>query len=209
MTGGLSLQAAGLRKVFNRRTIFSGVSFTVTGGQTLLITGRNGSGKSTLVKLLTGLLAPTAGEVTLRRDGAAGVKERHTAFGFVAPYLQVYEEFTAAENIELSVRLRGMRPAAGAAQRLLADIGLGGREDDQVRTFSSGMKQRVKFACALIHEPPVLVLDEPMSNLDTDGMAMVRARMEEQRGRGILIVATNDLSDVTHVDVRVDLHARA
>jgi heme exporter protein A len=209
MTSALLLRGNDLRKVFNRRSIFTGVSFEVAAGQTLLITGRNGSGKSTLAKIVTDLLSPTAGTVDLLRGGALAGRHRQVSFGFVAPYLQVYDEFTAVENVDLSLRLRGLRPLPGAGARLLGELGLGGREGDPVRTFSSGMKQRVKYACALIHEPAVLVLDEPMSNLDADGTAMVRAVMANQLRRGILVVATNDLTDVGHHDQRVDLHARA
>ena len=96
-----------------------------------------------------------------------------------------------------------------AADALLERVALFPRRHDAVRTYSSGMKQRVKYAFALIHTPPVLVLDEPMSNLDGEGVAIVRTLMAEQRRGGILVVATNDMSDIDTYERRVDLNERA
>ncbi len=203
----LTLTATGIRKVFNRRTIFRDISFGLRAGQTLLISGRNGSGTSTLVKIIAGVLTPTEGKVSLEGDPPIGRDAREMHLGFVAPYLQLYEEFTARENLELGLSLRGLPPARARADGLLDRVGLGARKDDVVRTFSSGMKQRVKYALALMHDPAVLLLDEPMANLDSEGMSVVREVMAAQRGRGILIVATNDLQDVQSFDHQVDLNA--
>jgi len=203
MNGGLRLTATGLKKVFNRRTIFQNVSFSLEGKQTLLVTGRNGSGKSTLVKILCGLLSPTAGEVAISGSSLDGA-ERLAQIGMVAPYLQMYDEFSAEENIRFGLTMRGLRPDEAAIEGLLARVGLLSRKKDPVRAYSSGMKQRVKYAFALIHRPPILVLDEPMANLDTEGMRTVRGIMEEHRSAGLLIVATNDLTDVDRFDLQVN-----
>lgn len=205
---GLRLSAQNLKKVFNRRTIFSGVSFALSEGDTLLISGRNGSGKSTLVKMIADVLTPTDGEITLEIPRAVTSAGRFPFLGLVAPYLQLYEEFTAQENLEIGLGLRGLGHSTELAKLLLDRVGLGARKTDLVRTFSSGMKQRVKYAMALMHEPPVLLLDEPMANLDQEGVTLARSVMEEHRARGILIVATNDLADVSHFDHRVDLNAK-
>jgi heme exporter protein A len=203
----LCLRASNVTKAFNRRTIFAGVSFSLNGGQTLLISGRNGSGKSTLVKILAEVLTPTDGAITLDVPHATGRDGRFPFLGMVAPYLQLYEEFTARENLEISLALRGLPAQPDRADTLLERVGLGVRRNDIVRTFSSGMKQRVKYAMALIHNPLLLLLDEPMANLDADGTNVVRALMDEHRSRGILIVATNDLTDLRHFDYHVDLNA--
>ncbi len=203
----LKLEALHLKKVFNRRTIFRNISFVVEEGQTLLITGRNGSGKSTLAKLIADVLSPTDGTLHLSVGGEPVAEHRVRWIGFVSPYLQLYEEFTALENLALGMSIRGEKPADSEARSLLETLGLSGRVDDEVRTYSSGMKQRVKYAFALIHRPPVLVLDEPMSNLDTEGIAAVRDNMKRQVAEGMLIVATNDLSDVEKFDRRIDLNA--
>ena len=195
-----------IRKEFDRRSVFRGVSFAVERGETLLVTGRNGSGKSTLVKIICGVLSPTAGGVTLEVNGATSPDARLHA-GLVAPYLQMFEEFSPLENLQIASGLRGMPFDRSRAAGLLERVGLAARLHDPVRTFSSGMKQRVKYAFALLHEPRLLVLDEPTANLDDEGIAVARGIMAEQRRRGALVVATNDPGDVETFERSVDLNA--
>lgn len=204
----LCIEGRDLRQTFNRRTIFKGVGFAVQERETLLITGRNGAGKSTLVRIVCGVLTPSAGNVTITADGSAAGAPDRDGIGLVSPYLQVYEEFSAMENLHLSMTLRGLRADAERGRRLLERMALDPRRGDPVRGFSSGMKQRLKYAMALIHEPPVLILDEPMSNLDADGIAIVRGVMEEHVQDGVLIVATNDRTDAGRADREVDLNAQ-
>ncbi len=194
-----------LKKVFNRRVIFENISFSLQPRTTLLITGRNGSGKSTLVKMLSGVLTPTAGEVKALWDGRDTMSNLHSMIGLVSPYLQMYDEFSPRENLQFVLAVRGMKSLTSRIQPLLDRLQLKGRLDDPVRTFSSGMKQRVKYAFALIHEPPILILDEPMANLDSNGIEMVKTIMDEHYKKGILVVATNDTTDVDRHDQRVNL----
>jgi heme exporter protein A len=205
MNESVHIKASGLKKVFNGRTIFSDISFLLTPGQTLLVTGRNGSGKSTLVKILCGLLTPTAGSVDRggerRRSEAALLAE----IGLVAPYLQMYDEFSAVENMRSALAMRGLKPSAYDIDAILQRVGLYVRRADDVRTYSSGMKQRMKFAFALIHCPLILFLDEPMANLDSEGMEMARGVLREQRSKGMLVVATNEVNDVDTFDQKVNL----
>jgi heme exporter protein A len=204
----LQLTAANLKKVFNRRVIFQNISFSVQQQQTLLITGRNGSGKSTLVKILSDVLSPTDGTVSLSPLDGAKNFQRTSVIGLVSPYLQMYEEFSAEENLQYALAIRGIASDTDRIHALLKKVFLFERRNDAVRTFSSGMKQRMKYAFALIHNPSILILDEPTSNLDTEGITMVKQIMSEQIQHGILIVATNDLSDVEHCDVQVDLNGQ-
>jgi heme exporter protein A len=206
MTTAITVCAEGLRKVFDRRVIFDGITFSVASGQTLLISGRNGSGKSTLVKIVAGVLSPSGGTVKISGLVQGGDFSRQASLGMVSPYLQLYEEFSAEENLRHASAIRGMAYDRSHALGLLRRVGLFERKDDPVRAYSSGMKQRAKFAFALLHRPPLLLLDEPMANLDPDGIQMVRSLMEEHRGEGALIVATNDLSDAGRYEERVDLH---
>lgn len=202
----LALAAKSLKKLFNWRVIFRDISFDVPQGKTLLITGRNGSGKSTLVKIISGVLAPTSGSVTIMGVADRKGDGRQDLLGLVSPYLQMYDEFSARENIQFALAIRGRKPDDGRVDELLNHVGLFERRNDAVRTYSSGMKQRVKYAFALAHRPPVLLLDEPMANLDAEGVSVVREIMSMQRNEGILVVATNDLSDIDHYDLRVDLN---
>jgi heme exporter protein A len=206
MTGPTSLVAKEIRKVFNRRVIFERISFALHSPRTLVVSGRNGSGKSTLVKIMAGVLGPSGGTMSLSGPAGASVEGRLMLTGLVSPYLNLYEEFTAEENLRLGMAIRGVPFDRSFAHELLQRVALFARKDDPVRAFSSGMKQRAKYAFALIHRPALLLLDEPMANLDAEGIAIVKEIMAEQRQKGILVVATNDLSDVDRFDERVDLN---
>ncbi len=203
------IEARSIKKVFNRRVIFQDVSFSLSEHQTLIITGKNGSGKSTLVKILSSVLTPTSGAVTISSDLPGHGHSALHDIGLVSPYLTMYDEFSAAENLHFALAMRGLRSDTAHIDSLLDRVALYNRRNDLVRTYSSGMKQRVKYAFALVHRPAILMLDEPMANLDSDGVAMVRHIMDDQRAHGILIIATNDLSDVDTYDNRVDLDERA
>lgn len=200
----IRLEVTALRKDFNRRPVFSDVSFTLRTGQTLAISGRNGSGKSTLLKIIASLLSQTSGSVDLTVGGKAVPPRwtfRHT--GMVAPYLHLYEEFTALENLALIDKIRGSVHTEAEYLSLLAMVSLERRKHDVVRTFSSGMKQRLKYALAWMERPGLLLLDEPRTNLDADGIAMVKSLFDRQRADGIVIVATNEEEDAVMCDDRI------
>jgi heme exporter protein A len=203
-----AIEATGLTKIFNRRKIFADVTFQLGAGEALAITGRNGSGKSTLVKILSGVLSPTRGEVVLRGSGGEAVAhiDRYRHIGLVSPYLQLYDEFTGWENLDMVRKVRGIAATDALLRSLLERVNLDDRRDDLVRTYSSGMKQRLKYAFALVHEPPILILDEPTSNLDREGIRVVYAIMQEQKSEGILLVATNDVEDLAYCDRVIDLN---
>jgi len=190
----VTLTATGITKLFNRRMIFREISFSLKGGDSLAITGRNGSGKSTLVKILCGVLTPTQGTVQFAIGGKrVSIDAAKDYLGLVTPYLQLYDEFSGWENLELLSRIRSNDfPIDERAAESLKLVGLWDRRKDMVRTYSSGMKQRLKYAFALLHRPAVLVLDEPTSNLDAEGVEVVKRVAEAQRASGILVVATSD-----------------
>ena len=201
----LSLEATDLGHAFGRRVLFRDLAFRIEGGEVLAVTGRNGAGKSTLVQVLAGLRTPRRGEVALRVDGVA-LPDAVRAFrcALVAPYLNVYDGLTARENLTFLAQTRGLS-GEGIAEAL-GLVGLAGREDDRVAAFSSGMKQRVKYAAAYLSAPDLLLLDEPSANLDAAGMAVVTRLRDWQRGRGgLLVVATNDAEEAAWGDRAVHL----
>ena len=202
------LSGQGLKKVFNRRVIFEDVSFSIRQQETLLITGPNGSGKSTLVRIIGSVLTPTSGTVSLVGERVEVRESPHFTFGLVSPYLQMYDEFTPRENLQFALAVRGLKRWFPTIQPLLEKVQLAGRLDDPVRTFSSGMRQRVKYAFALVHRPAALILDEPMANLDASGIELVKQIMREQLENGMLIVSTNDTTDVDRYDAQVELGRR-
>ncbi len=199
------LQAEKIAKTFNRRKIFSEIGLSAQLNDAVSITGRNGSGKSTLMKIIAGVLAPTSGTIALQvGDEAIPAADRHRYIGFVSPYLQLYDEFSGVENLELFCKVRGIEADIHA---LLARVNLSERKHDFVRTYSSGMRQRLKYAFALIHRPPLLLLDEPTSNLDAEGKETVHRIIDEQRRTGIVIIATNDEEDRALCNKEVHLDA--
>lgn len=201
------LTLTGVHKRFNRRTIFQRVAMDLTGPGSVAIVGRNGSGKSTLAKIVAGVLSPTSGSVRLEVEGLEIPRvDRYRYLGFVSPYLTLYDEFTASENVTMLEAMRsGVTPGAAVVNELLESMGLLARKNDRVGTFSSGMKQRVKYAVALVHRPPLLILDEPTANLDSDGVAFVRQIAERQKRDGILLVATNDQDEAEWCEHRIEL----
>jgi heme exporter protein A len=202
-----SLAAKDIRKDFNRRVIFEHVSFELSHGESLSITGRNGSGKSTLAKILCGVLTPTTGSVLITLEGSiVNSDRRRSCIGFVSPYLQLYDEFTGSENLLLATTIRGIRRRAVEMDDLLKRVGLFHCRDDRVGTYSSGMKQRLKYAFALLHKPALLVLDEPMANLDEAGIQVVKDVVEEQKQIGIVVVATNDAGEARICKHNLDLN---
>lgn len=186
-----------IEKKFINRLIFRNVNFSLKTGSSLAVTGRNGSGKSTLVKILANLIKETSGKLIFRINSEDVKKEKyykHT--GFVAPYLNLYDELTAYENLEFFYKLKvNNGKSEELVNNLLEKVNLYKRRNDQVKSFSSGMKQRLKYAFAIINQPELLILDEPRSNLDSEGVRLAVGIAEEQKERGILIIATNDKID--------------
>jgi heme exporter protein A len=204
-----TLTVSGLRKEFSRRVIFDGISFTLSNGDSIAVTGKNGSGKSTLVKIVAGVLSPTKGAVDIEVKGKRVKREQfHDHIGFVAPYLHLYDEFTAYENLHHFERIRGIKAGKAYIDELLSRMSLYMRKNDTVRTYSSGMKQRLKYAFALLHRPSILIFDEPRANLDREGIDTVSSIVEEHKSNnGILIIATNDPEDIPYTASTLNLDA--
>ena len=191
-------------KDFGDYHIFKNISFEIRSGQSLAITGPNGSGKTTLIRILCGLIRPNAGKIEYSNDqGVVSGEEIYHHIGLVGPYLELYEELTAYENMKFFSKLKRVRNFDMTIGSLLKRMRLGGREDDAVKTYSSGMKQRLKYAFALLNSPEILFLDEPTSNLDSEGIDTVYQIMEEQKKDRILIIATNDKTDLKFGDQQI------
>jgi len=204
----VELQNIGKR--YGRLRVLRKVQAEVQSGQVLVIAGRNGSGKSTLLRIVAGLTRPTSGQVLFSQDGRtlAG-EERRRQIGLVAVDVALYGELTAWENLSFFARVRGRRLSVAEGEPLLAAVGLAGRAEDLVQTYSSGMRQRLKYACALLHAPPFLLLDEPGSNLDEAGRAIVEGIITRQRAQGLVVLATNEPREVAYGDTVLRLEEGA
>lgn len=176
---------------FGRRRLFEALSVEVEPGAPIAVVGPNGSGKSTLLLVLAGVLAPTAGVVRLVVDGReVPADERPLRVGLVAPALQLYEPLTARENLAFLAQARRLPDAAARVEAALDRVGLLARADEPLATFSTGMRQRMRLAAAVLHRPAVLLLDEPGATLDAEGRALVAALVAEPGP--VVVVATND-----------------
>ncbi len=194
---------------FGALKLFKPVGACVSSGQILVVTGSNGSGKSTLLKMIAGLLVPDAGTIVVRLDNALLDSElRRDILGYVAPDLSLYRELTGAENLRFFAEAKGVDLPRADLIDLLAEVGLKGRGRDFVGTYSSGMRQRLKYAFALLSKPPLLLLDEPTANLDSEGFEMVERVIRRQIDgveNGLTIVATNEPRETDWSDNRVHL----
>jgi len=188
------LHAVNLRKSFLSRRVLNDVSLHASSGMVVGVIGDNGSGKSTLVRILAGVLRQDAGSCALTVQGAEiSTMDRPLHVGFVAPYIRLYDEFTATELLHIHGRLKGIAVDPTYTTSLLERIGLADRANDVISTLSSGLRQRVALAIALHHQPPVLILDEPSITLDTAGRNVLERELHAHVLRGgIAILATND-----------------
>ena len=187
---------------FGKLQVLRNVSGEVLLGETMQVNGSNGSGKSTLLRCLAGLMVPERGDITCRvADEELGIERRRRAVGYVAPDVDFYGELTTGENLDFFCRLRSVDPAVG--RRLLDEIGL--PDDRAAGALSSGMKQRLRWAAALLHAPPILLLDEPLQNLDEPGRRGVKQLLERHLESGLAVVANPDRLEVGHVASHIDL----
>jgi heme ABC exporter ATP-binding subunit CcmA len=196
----IQLRADNIAKRFRNRVLFEGVSLEIVNGERIAVTGSNGSGKSTLLKILGGLLRPSIGVVSLDKDGVRVDGELHSLeFGYVAPASNVHSAMSGIENIRFLQSFY-----SGAQERpeeLLERVGLADASDRTVGEYSSGMLQRIKLACALVGDPTVLLLDEPFSNLDSKGIAVVEDSIREHCDRGRpVVIATNVQAEADKCD---------
>jgi ABC-type multidrug transport system ATPase subunit len=178
------ISARGLERRFGDKRVLFGLDLDLADGGFLVVRGANGSGKSTLLALFAGLLAPTRGEL----DVAAERGE----IGYLAHEPLVYLELTALENLELYGRLYRVPERRERIGMLLERYGLWEARHDRVATFSRGMAQRLGLCRALLHDPRLLLLDEPFSALDTEGASVLDANLAELGGERTIVLATHE-----------------
>jgi heme exporter protein A len=176
----------GLSRRFGATKALDGVDVAVRRGEPLALFGVNGAGKTTLLRVLSGVLKPTAGTLSIER----------ARIGLLTHRTLLYEDLSARENLVFFGRLHGLADPEGRAQALLDSVGLAERAHHTIRGFSRGMQQRVALARALLHDPSVLLLDEPSSGLDARSSARFRRSLSEAAARGVTwVIASHDVEE--------------
>ena len=197
-----------LRRDFGDRTALAGISARLEPGESMAVLGPNGSGKSTLLRVLAGLLRPSGGEVTVL--GHSLPKEVHRIRGLVgylghAPLL--YRDLSPRENLGLAAALNGLEPGASDAriEHLLEAVGMSARGDDRVAELSAGMKQRIDICRAVLHEPELLLLDEPDAHLDNEARLLVEPLIGPGNGPSRVVVSHDREAATAGADVVLEL----
>jgi ABC-type multidrug transport system ATPase subunit len=188
----LAIQTVALGKTLDDRPVIKGIDLSIAAGEYVVILGVNGAGKTTLLKMLATLTPPTSGSIRL--FGLSLPKQSSAArarLGLIGHQSMLYRDLTARENLELFARLYGVAHPSQRAKELLEIVGLATRADDLVKTFSRGMTQRVSIARALVHEPDLILADEPFAGLDVPGADAVERLLDDLHRSGKTIVMVN------------------
>jgi heme exporter protein A len=191
------IEATRVTKAFGLRPVLRGINLTVQPGEFVALYGPNGAGKTTFLRIVSTLSRPTMGEVrvmgySLPRYAA----EVRAVLGVVSHQSLLYGDLSAEENLRFYARMYGLSPQAREARivEVIAAVGLAKRMKDLVRTFSRGMQQRLSIARAILHDPPVLLLDEPHTGLDQDAAATLDGVLREVATRGrTILMTTHDI----------------
>jgi len=199
----ISLQNIGRR--FNRDWIFRGIDYTFNSGNSYAVLGPNGSGKSTLLQVLNGSLSPSIGEINYTfQDKAFAIDEVYKYLSLAAPYLELIEEFSLSEVIDFHFKFKSYKPGIdkNAVMDLLA---MQDNRNKLIRYFSSGMKQRLKLALAFCSDTPMLMLDEPTSNLDSQGVEWYLGLVQQFAANRLTIICSNQEHEYGFCNKRLNI----
>jgi ABC-2 type transport system ATP-binding protein len=200
------VQASGLTRVFEARTAVDELSFSVHAGEVLALLGPNGAGKTTTFRMLAGLLMPTRGNATvagtsLSPDTADAIRAR---VGLLTETAGLWERLTVRSNLHTYARLHGVADPAGRVTEVLEAVGLADRADDRAGALSRGLKQRAAIARAVVHDPSVVLLDEPTAGLDPANARDVRDLVRQLRAQGrAVLVSTHNLTEAEELADRI------
>jgi heme exporter protein A len=201
-----AVQAVSLAKTFGTRAAVAGVDLVLGPAECLALFGPNGAGKTTLLRLLAGLLKPTAGSARVRGIDVRRDAHARASVGLISHHSMLYGPLTALENVVFAARLHGLRDATARARRALESMRVVDRADVPVRVLSRGLQQRVSIARATVHEPTVILLDEPYSGLDEAGAQALTALLRSLLNRNATLVlvthnVTEGLALATHAAI--------
>ena len=207
MYHSISVNLLNVSKKIGAIVLFERLNLLLNSGQCLAITGANGSGKSTLLKMIAGLVHPTTGAIQVLGDGRKlDIEDRIACVGLVSPEIAFYVDMTGVENILFLTRVRGLKCSLEQVAEFCEFVGLTIYKDNLVHTYSTGMRQRLKFAVILAVQPLLWLLDEPSSNLDAGGKILVSKMINRAlAGQKTVIIATNEPWEVEYADYKIEL----
>ncbi len=201
----MTIQLFSAGKRFNRDWIFRSVNYLFEQGKSYAIIGPNGSGKSTLLQVIAANIAANEGKVEWKKnDQLINEAEVFQHIAVCAPYLEVIEEMTATEFLHFHAAFKPLLPSVSIGE-MIEIVGLEKAAQKQIRYYSSGMKQRIKLAQAIFSDVPILLLDEPCTNLDTTGFALYHHLIENYCKNKLIIVSSNDVNEYDFCEEKLNI----
>ncbi|WP_448529240.1 ABC transporter ATP-binding protein [Raineya sp.] len=198
----LTIHAENLGKKFNNEWIFRNFSFEFQENKPVAITGNNGSGKSTLLQVISGILPASEGKIFYKvNDKIIATENFYQYLAWASPYMELVEELTLTEMIQFHEKLKGLQTA-----HLIEILRLENARHKYIKNFSSGMKQRLKLGLAFYSPAPVLLLDEPTTNLDQENIRWYQSEMQKLIGKKLVIVASNQPEEYEFCKIKISLH---
>jgi heme exporter protein A len=187
------IEVRNLAKHFGRFSALRNLNLTVSDGDFISLFGKNGAGKTTLLRILAGLSRPSSGELNIKPSRQAPSRFIRGRIGYLSHDTSLYMDLTALENLRFYARLMDVPANTPALSERMKQVGLSGRERDPVRSFSRGMQQRLAIARAFLHDPDILLLDEPFTGLDSSGGDFFKNYLASARAGGkTCIMAIHD-----------------
>ena len=200
-----AIQLRGVTKAFGRTPVLRGIDLDVPWGQTLSLLGPNGSGKTTLIKVMATLTKSDSGQIAIAglRPDRSGSRIRRL-IGVVGHDPLLYDDLTGRENLRFSCRMFGLEHAHERIERVIGLVGMTARADHKIGTLSHGMKKRFSIARALLHDPPLLLMDEPDSGLDHEALTLLDAALSDRADpRRTIIMTTHNFDRAVALGDRV------
>ncbi len=189
-------------KRFNRDWIFRHLNYEFQTGHSYAITGPNGSGKSTLLQSIAGAIAISEGDIRYDNGAPVPPEQAYRHLSLAAPYLQLVEEMTVTEFLDFHA---SFKPLGIPAAEIIRRVGLETAAHKQMRYYSSGMKQRVRLAQAIFSDCSLVLLDEPCTNLDTEGIGLYRELIAQYTAGRLVIVSSNDVQEYEFCEKKIDI----
>lgn len=181
-------------KKYNKEWIFKNINLNISSPSSYVISGSNGSGKSTLLKVLSGFESPSKGQISYDDDKQVSLEKIYEYVSYTSPYISVFEEYTIKELFSFYIKLKPLKNNISYSE-FIKIIELENTKDKAIKHFSSGMKQRVKLGLAILSDTPILLLDEPTSNLDSNAILWYQNLVQNNLENRIVFVASNNQKD--------------